>query len=248
MAAHLLSDVGRVEGAVGWVYASTLGFALVYLGEHYVVDLLPASPSRRRSAATAPRLPAAAGRGADSPAPGSRGARMTRRRAHASAEGEPHGPWEDEAHHDEEMPRIQVTRRSLVLGFVSVAAIVAFLYFVVPTLGDVEDGLSRIRDGNAVWLTIAVGFSVLSFVGYVATFKGVYVPAGDRVRRRIGFRESYQITMASLAATRLFAAGRRGRRGAHGVGTARAGMPPRMVADRTIAFLVLHVRDLHGGA
>jgi membrane-associated phospholipid phosphatase len=40
MAAHLLSDVGRVEGAVGWVYASTLGFALVYLGEHYVVDLL----------------------------------------------------------------------------------------------------------------------------------------------------------------------------------------------------------------
>jgi membrane-associated phospholipid phosphatase len=40
MAAHLLSDVGRVEGAVGWAYASTLGFALVYLGEHYVVDLL----------------------------------------------------------------------------------------------------------------------------------------------------------------------------------------------------------------
>ncbi len=39
MAAHLLSDVGRVEGAVGWAYASTLGFALVYLGEHYVVDL-----------------------------------------------------------------------------------------------------------------------------------------------------------------------------------------------------------------
>ncbi len=40
MAAHVLSDVGPVEGAVGWAYAGTLGFALVYLGEHYVADLL----------------------------------------------------------------------------------------------------------------------------------------------------------------------------------------------------------------
>ncbi len=40
MSAHVLSDVGRVEGTVGWVYAGTLGFALVYLGEHYVIDLL----------------------------------------------------------------------------------------------------------------------------------------------------------------------------------------------------------------
>jgi hypothetical protein len=39
MAAHVLSDAGRVEGAVGWTYAALLGFALVYLGEHYVVDL-----------------------------------------------------------------------------------------------------------------------------------------------------------------------------------------------------------------
>ena len=40
MSAHVLSDVGRAEGSVGWVYAGTLGFALVYLGEHYVIDLL----------------------------------------------------------------------------------------------------------------------------------------------------------------------------------------------------------------
>jgi len=40
MAAHLLSTVGRVPGAAGWSYALTLGFGLVYLGEHYVVDLL----------------------------------------------------------------------------------------------------------------------------------------------------------------------------------------------------------------
>ncbi len=40
MAALLLSESGPVAGAVGWAYASTLGFALVYLGEHYVADLL----------------------------------------------------------------------------------------------------------------------------------------------------------------------------------------------------------------
>lgn len=39
-AAHLLAESGRVEGALGWTYAMTLGIALVYLGEHYVVDLL----------------------------------------------------------------------------------------------------------------------------------------------------------------------------------------------------------------
>jgi membrane-associated phospholipid phosphatase len=40
MAARVLSDVGRGPGAIGWAYALTLGFGLVYLGEHYVVDLI----------------------------------------------------------------------------------------------------------------------------------------------------------------------------------------------------------------
>jgi hypothetical protein len=40
MAAHELADVGPLPGALGWAYAVLLGFALVYLGEHYVIDLL----------------------------------------------------------------------------------------------------------------------------------------------------------------------------------------------------------------
>jgi membrane-associated phospholipid phosphatase len=40
MAAHLLSEVGPVAGAVGWSYAGLLGLALVYLGEHYAIDLI----------------------------------------------------------------------------------------------------------------------------------------------------------------------------------------------------------------
>ena len=77
MAAHLLAEAGPVEGAVGWTYALTLGFALVYLGEHYLVDLLvgaaltegvrAAAPRRRarrrpRSAATLQRARAAGAR------------------------------------------------------------------------------------------------------------------------------------------------------------------------------------------
>jgi membrane-associated phospholipid phosphatase len=38
-AALSLSEAGKVEGALGWSYALTLGFGLVYLGEHYVTDL-----------------------------------------------------------------------------------------------------------------------------------------------------------------------------------------------------------------
>ncbi len=34
-----LAETGRTAGAIGWAYALTLGFALVYLGEHYVTDL-----------------------------------------------------------------------------------------------------------------------------------------------------------------------------------------------------------------
>jgi membrane-associated phospholipid phosphatase len=40
MAALLLAEVGAVAGAFGFAYTTTLGFALVYLGEHYAVDLL----------------------------------------------------------------------------------------------------------------------------------------------------------------------------------------------------------------
>jgi len=40
MAALLLAEAGPIHGTAGWSYAAALGFALVYLGEHYVIDLL----------------------------------------------------------------------------------------------------------------------------------------------------------------------------------------------------------------
>lgn len=40
LGAILLSESGTVPGIAGWSYAVTLALALVYLGEHYVIDLI----------------------------------------------------------------------------------------------------------------------------------------------------------------------------------------------------------------
>jgi hypothetical protein len=64
MAAHLLTEAGPVEGTVGWTYALTLGFALVYLGEHYLVDLVAGTALTEGIRLAAPRVaPAAEGFG-----------------------------------------------------------------------------------------------------------------------------------------------------------------------------------------
>jgi membrane-associated phospholipid phosphatase len=56
MAAHLLTEAGPGEGIVGWGYAATLGFALVYLGEHYLIDLIAGLALTEGVRAAAPRL------------------------------------------------------------------------------------------------------------------------------------------------------------------------------------------------
>jgi membrane-associated phospholipid phosphatase len=35
-----LSEVGLVPGVIGWTYVAAAGFAVVYLGEHYLIDVL----------------------------------------------------------------------------------------------------------------------------------------------------------------------------------------------------------------
>ncbi len=64
MAAQLLSETGPLAGAVGWGYTATLGFALVYLGEHYVVDLIAGAALTTTVRRLAPRAgPALRGAG-----------------------------------------------------------------------------------------------------------------------------------------------------------------------------------------
>jgi membrane-associated phospholipid phosphatase len=56
MAAQLLAETGPVAGTLGWGYTATLGFALVYLGEHYVVDLIAGAALTGAVRRVGPRL------------------------------------------------------------------------------------------------------------------------------------------------------------------------------------------------
>jgi hypothetical protein len=56
MAAHILTETGPVAGAVGWGYTGMLGLALVYLGEHYVIDLVGGVALAETVRRAAPRL------------------------------------------------------------------------------------------------------------------------------------------------------------------------------------------------
>lgn len=136
---------------------------------------------------------------------------------------------------DEEMPRVVLTRRQIVLFSVFILTGIAFFYFVLPKLAGIGTTLHRIERGDSWWIAIGVAFEVASFAGYVVLFRAVFVRGGER----IDWSESYQITMAGLVATRLFAAA-----GAGGVALTawalrRSGMEPRLVACRMVAFMVL---------
>jgi uncharacterized protein (TIRG00374 family) len=136
----------------------------------------------------------------------------------------------------EPMPRVLLTQRQIVASLLFIAFGVAFLYFVLPRLTGVGKTVERIETGDTWWIAIGVVFEILSFTGYVVLFRSVFRP---RAGGRIGWRVSYQITMAGLVATRLFAAA-----GAGGVALTawalrRSGMESRTVASRMVAFMVL---------
>lgn len=136
---------------------------------------------------------------------------------------------------DDEMPRMEVTRRRMLALALFIVLSVAFLYFVLPQLSGVRHTWERLDQGDPWWLAAAGAAQVFSMLAYIAIFQGVHVPPGSPIT----YRETYQITMASLAATRLFAAG-----GAGGVALTawalrRSGMERREVTERMIAFLML---------
>ena len=145
------------------------------------------------------------------------------------------GAGDGRSGHTEEMPKIRLTRRSLVASIIFVVSIVGFMYFVLPKLLGLRDTWNRLQHGNAWWLALAAVLEGLSFLGYVILFRGVFV-RGDS---RIDWRASYEITMAGLAATRLFASAGAGGIALTAWALRRSGMEPRIVACRMIAFMAV---------
>jgi uncharacterized protein (TIRG00374 family) len=137
---------------------------------------------------------------------------------------------------DEEAPRLEFTRRHVLLFLVFIVATIACLYYVLPQIAGLEDTWERIeRGGDPLWLFVALLCTFGTFAGYVVLFQAVFVRPGSP----IDLRASYQITMAGLAATRLFGAGGVGGIALTAWALRRSGMGRRAVADQTLAFLIL---------
>jgi uncharacterized protein (TIRG00374 family) len=133
------------------------------------------------------------------------------------------------------MPRVVFTRKRLLASLLFVVSTVAFLYFVLPRILGLHETWKRVQQGNAWWLGLAAVLEVGSFLGYIALFRVVFV----RKPSRINWRESYQITMAGVVATRLFASAGAGGIALTAWALRRSGLEPRIVACRMIAFTVL---------
>jgi len=125
--------------------------------------------------------------------------------------------------------------KRLIQTGVAVVLLLVAIYVLIPKVFDLQDALGKIDQGDPVWIGLGVVFCIEMFAAYVALFRGV---VGENLIH-LNWRESYQITLAGLAATRLFSAG-----GAGGIlltywALRKAGMERRQSVGRMVAFLVV---------
>ena len=109
------------------------------------------------------------------------------------------------------------------------------LYLVLPALAGLDETWRLLGRGDARWLGLALALELGSYAGYVVLFNGVFASRAHA----IGLRRSYEITLAGVAATRLFAAA-----GAGGVvltawALRRSGMSRAAVVSGMTTFLVV---------
>ena len=94
------------------------------------------------------------------------------------------------------------SRRRLALWAVLVLALVGALYVGLPRIAGLDETWVRLSRGDPWWLAAAVALEAGSYGGYVLLFRGIFAGPGSP----LDWRASYQITMAGVAATRVFAA------------------------------------------
>ncbi|HYH58795.1 MAG TPA: lysylphosphatidylglycerol synthase transmembrane domain-containing protein [Thermoleophilaceae bacterium] len=146
---------------------------------------------------------------------------------------------EEDARVEEGANLLRDRRRLLYFVAILLLGIVA-IYVVFPKIAGFEDSLEKMDDATWYWIVVAIGFNVAAFGAYVALFRGILGGnVGEKVHERLDLRASYQITMAGLAATRIFSAA-----GAGGLvvtywALRKAGMERRRAACRMVAFLAL---------
>jgi uncharacterized protein (TIRG00374 family) len=95
----------------------------------------------------------------------------------------------------------QLDRRRVAMAAAWVTAFVVFVVVALPRLTGAEGAVRRLSEGRPSWLALGAALEIVSLAAYVALFRAVF--ACDACR--IGWRESYQVTLAANAAGKLFA-------------------------------------------
>lgn len=130
-------------------------------------------------------------------------------------------------------PRAPTTRRAWGTVLV-VVAIAAALYVGLPQIAGLDETWGRLSKGDPLWLIAALAFEIGSYAGYVVLFRGVF----GRGTPRLGWRDSYDITMAGVAATRLLATAGLGGIALTGWALSGAGMGRRELTTGLTTFYV----------
>src|SRR5215210_1902416 len=127
-------------------------------------------------------------------------------------------------------------RKALFL-VATVVLLVVSVVLLAPAFADLPAAWERIRHGDMRWLSLALAFEVLSFLGHIVLFSAVAEDGGSG--SRIGLWASTQINLAGHAATRLFASAGAGGIALTAWAMRRSGMERADVASRMVTFLVL---------
>jgi uncharacterized membrane protein YbhN (UPF0104 family) len=150
--------------------------------------------------------------------------------AHVAAGGDRSG----DSDHQLEPPR---GRGRLSLGWTVglIAAMAVLLYAGLPNVAGLDDTWRRLSSGDPLWLCAAALLEVASYAAYVFTFHRLLARPGSR----IGWRESYDIALAGVVASRVLATA-----GAGGIALTvwaldRSGMQRGLLVRRLTSFYVL---------
>jgi uncharacterized membrane protein YbhN (UPF0104 family) len=125
-------------------------------------------------------------------------------------------------------------RRLVALAAGLLVAILA-LYVLLPRVAGLDETWGRIRHGDPTWIVLAAVFEVDSYGCYVVLLRAV---AGGG-EGRLSWRDSWRLTLAGVAASRLLATAGAGGIALTAWALSRMGMSPRTVATRMATFFVV---------
>jgi membrane protein DedA with SNARE-associated domain/uncharacterized membrane protein YbhN (UPF0104 family) len=129
-------------------------------------------------------------------------------------------------------PRLRLPRNTVIAVLGLGAAATAFAVFVLPEIAGAGAEWQRVRHGDPGWLGAAVVAELFSYAGYVVLLRMVFP-------RTVTWRESFLITMAGVAATRLLATAGAGGIALTGWALRRLGLSAHAVARGLVAFMVI---------